>query len=512
MLKDETVVVLDFGAQYNQLIVRRIREANVFARLLPYDTSVEKLKELNPMAIILSGGPGSVYSPNAPRIEQEIFNLGIPILGICYGMQLMAYQLGGNVRRGEKREYGSANLKLLEGSPLFEGLGKEVEVWMSHGDQVLSLPAGFKDLGKTENTPLAIIGDEKRRFYGVQFHPEVSHAPKGQEIIKNFLLKVAGCKGTWTESNIIEEKIEAIKQKVGTGRAICGLSGGVDSAVAARMVQKAIGDRLYCLFIDHGLLRAGETREIEETFNQEFDTQLKVVDARDRFLNRLKGVTDPEEKRRIIGHEFISVFEEEASKLPDADFLVQGTVYSDVIESGKGEASKIKSHHNVGGLPEKMSLDLVEPLRDLFKDEVRKIGDMLGLPPSLVWRQPFPGPGLAVRVIGEITEERLGIVRAADLIFRQEIKKGDLEKDIWQAFAVLPADLRSVGVMGDERTYGFSIVLRAVSSEDAMTAHWSRLPHELLDRVSRRITNEVDQVNRVIYDITSKPPGTIEWE
>lgn len=512
MLKNETVVVIDFGAQYNQLIVRRIREASVFARLLPYNTPVEEIRKLNPKAIILSGGPNSVYTPGAPRIDHQIFNEGVPILGICYGMQLMVHQLGGRVQRAERREYGAASLEITEETPLFSGIPRNMEVWMSHGDQVLSLPAGFKLLGKTENTSLAVVGDEERQFYGVQFHPEVAHTQTGQEIITNFLFEIAGCSGDWTEENIIEEKINNIRESIGDSIAICGLSGGVDSAVAARMVQKAIGDRLYCIFINHGLLRAGEAREIEETFNREFKAKLIVVDARTRFLEKLQGVSDPEEKRRIIGHEFIAVFEEEAEKLPDADYLVQGTVYSDVIESGQGEASRIKSHHNVGGLPERMNLGLVEPLRELFKDEVRRIGDILGLPPSLVWRQPFPGPGLAVRIIGEIKEERLEMVRKADQVFRQEIKKAGLEREIWQAFAVLPADLRSVGVMGDERTYGATIVLRAVISEDAMTASWARLPYEVLDRVSRRITNELEQVNRVVYDITSKPPGTIEWE
>ncbi len=512
MLKNETVVVIDFGAQYNQLIVRRIREASVFARLLPYNTPVEEIMKLNPKAIILSGGPNSVYTPGAPRIDHQIFNEGVPILGICYGMQLMVHQLGGRVQRAERREYGAASLEITEETPLFSGIPRNMEVWMSHGDQVLSLPAGFKLLGKTENTSLAVVGDEERQFYGVQFHPEVAHTKTGQEIITNFLFEIAGCSGDWTEENIIEEKINNIRESIGDSIAICGLSGGVDSAVEARMVQKAIGDRLYCIFINHGLLRAGEAREIEETFNREFKAKLIVVDARTRFLEKLQGVSDPEEKRRIIGHEFIAVFEEEAEKLPDADYLVQGTVYSDVIESGQGEASRIKSHHNVGGLPERMNLGLVEPLRELFKDEVRRIGDILGLPPSLVWRQPFPGPGLAVRIIGEIKEERLEMVRKADQIFRQEIKKAGLEREIWQAFAVLPGDLRSVGVMGDERTYGATIVLRAVISEDAMTASWARLPNEVLDRVSRRITNELEQVNRVVYDITSKPPGTIEWE
>ncbi len=512
MLSNETVVVIDFGAQYNQLIVRRIREANVFARLLPHNTPVEEIRKINPKAIILSGGPNSVYSPGAPRVDQRIFNEGVPILGICYGMQLMAYQLGGRVRRAEKREYGPAYLEILEDSTLFAGTKKGLDVWMSHGDQVLSLPQGFKSIGRTENTSLAAVGDSERNFYGVQFHPEVAHTPEGQKIITNFLFEIAGCSGDWTEENIIEEKITAIKERVKDGIAICGLSGGVDSAVAARLVQKAIGDRLYCIFINHGLLRADEAEEIEETFNREFQAKLIVVDAQKRFLDKLAGVKDPEEKRRIIGHEFIAVFEEEATKLPDADFLVQGTVYSDVIESGFGEASRIKSHHNVGGLPDRMKLNLVEPLRELFKDEVRRIGDMLGLPPSLVWRQPFPGPGLAVRIIGEITEERLETVRLADKILRQEIKKAGLEREIWQAFAVLPGELRSVGVMGDERTYGSAIVLRAVTSEDAMTAAWARLPYEVLDRVSGRITNEVERVNRVVYDITSKPPGTIEWE
>lgn len=512
MKKNELVVILDFGAQYNQLIARRVRELKVESRLIPSHTPPEEIMAMNPGALILSGGPSSVYSPNALRVDSRIFSWDVPILGICYGMQLMAKQLGGNVVRAERREYGRAYLEILRPSPLLPAIKGDMEVWMSHGDHVRSLPAGFQTIARTENTAVAAMADEERKLYGVQFHPEVAHTPRGMDVLKNFLFTIANFKGEWTETRLIEDKVKSIQQQVGDGVAVCGLSGGVDSSVAARLVHEAIGQNLHCIFVDHGLLRQDEVEDVQKAFQEEFKVHLQVVDARQRFLEKLKGIKDPEEKRKIIGHEFIHVFQEEARKIPQADFLVQGTLYSDVIESGVGGAATIKSHHNVGGLPEKMDLKLVEPVRDLFKDEVRRLGEALGLPKNLVWRQPFPGPGLAVRIIGEVNEEHLSLVRRADAILAEELRSAGLEEDIWQAFAVLPSELRSVGVMGDERTYGHCVVLRAVISDDAMTAQWAHLPHEVLDRISTRITNEIEGITRVLYDITSKPPATIEWE
>ncbi|GAB6099970.1 glutamine-hydrolyzing GMP synthase [Halanaerocella petrolearia] len=509
----ELILVLDFGGQYSKLIARRVREGNVYSEVVPYDISVEKIKNLDPIGIIFSGGPASVYSEEAPYIEQEIFELGIPILGICYGMQLMSHTLaGGKVEPAEEREYGRAMLEVKQGLDLLDDIEEELECWMSHGDRVTELPAGFEIIGQTPNSPVAAIGDQKRGFYGVQFHPEVVHTPRGTEIINNFLYKVCDASGDWTTSNFIEETVVEIKAKVGNKQVICGLSGGVDSSVAAALVHEAIGDQLTCIFVDHGLLRKDEGAEVEETFGQEFDMNLVYVEAQERFLDKLAGVKDPEDKRKIIGNEFIRLFEEEAVKVGDAKYLVQGTIYSDVIESGGSDASStIKSHHNVGGLPEDMTFKLVEPLRELFKDEVREVGEELGLPEDIVWRQPFPGPGLGIRVLGEVTEDKLEILKEADSVFREEIKEAGLEREIWQYFAVLPP-IKSVGVMGDERTYTYTIALRAVKSKDAMTADWARIPYEVLEEISRKITNKVPEVNRVVYDITSKPPATIEWE
>lgn len=507
----DTVLVLDFGGQYNQLITRRIRELNVYSIMLPYNTSVEKIKEINPKGIVFSGGPASVYGEGAPHCDPEILNLGIPILGICYGMQLITYLLGGKVEKAAKREYGKAVMEADTRDALFAGLDREQLCWMSHGDLITEAPPGFKSIGKTEHTPFAAFSNPERKLYGVQFHPEVKHTVNGQSILKNFLMNICNCKADWDMGSFIQEEVEAIRKRVGDKKVICGLSGGIDSSVAAVLVHKAIGDNLTCIFVDHGLMRKNEPQQVKEIFGGRFGIKLDFVDARDRFLNKLKGVTEPEEKRKIIGEEFIRVFEAEAQKLGDAEFLVQGTLYSDVIESGTATAATIKSHHNVGGLPEDMKFKLVEPLRDLFKDEVRAVARELGLPKDIVNRQPFPGPGLAVRIIGEVTQEKLDILREADAIILEEITKAGLYEQIWQSFAVLPS-IKSVGVMGDERTYAYPIVLRAVTSEDAMTADWARLPYDLLERISNRIVNEVNHVNRVVYDITSKPPGTIEWE
>ena len=512
-MSENKVLVLDFGGQYSQLIARRIREFNVYSMILPYNTDIEKIKEVDPAAIIFSGGPNSVIGEDSPKIDRKIYKLGIPILGICYGMQLMASQLpGGKVTKAEQGEYGKAKINILKDEGLFNDIENKSQVWMSHWDRVEKIPDGFEITANTEITPSAAMQNVEKDFYGVQFHPEVVHTVEGKNIIHNFLFKISKLKADWNMADYINEELDEIRSQVGDSKVICGLSGGVDSSVASALVYRAIKDNLTCIFVDHGLLRKGEAEQVRRTFSEEFNIPLIYVDARDRFLNKLEGISDPEEKRKIIGNEFIRVFEEEAGKLEDAEYLVQGTIYSDVIESGGAdEAATIKSHHNVGGLPENMNFKLVEPLRFLFKDEVRKIGEVLGLPDEIVWRQPFPGPGLAIRIIGAVNENKLSILREADAIVREEIKEAGMQREIWQSFAVLP-DLRSVGVMGDERTYGYPIILRAVNSDDAMTADWVRLPYELLERISSRIVNEVNSVNRVVYDITSKPPGTIEWE
>ena len=508
----DRVLVLDFGAQYAQLIARRVREAHVFSEIVPRDITVDEIAAKGPTGIILSGGPASVYAPGAYTIDPEILQMGIPVLGICYGHQLIAHALGGDVARTEAAEYGRTDLDVVvSDSVLFNELPTTQPVWMSHRDAVVKAPPGFSVTASTVASPVAAMEDMQRRLVGVQFHPEVAHTPRGQEVLKHFLYEVCGAKPTWTHVSIIEQAVDAIRRQVGDGEVICGLSGGVDSGVAAALVHKAVGDQLTCVFVDHGLLRKGEAEQVEATFRDTFHVNLVHVKAQERFLNALAGVTDPERKRKIIGETFIRVFEEVAKDYSEAQFLVQGTLYPDVIESGTKDAAKIKSHHNVGGLPDDMQFDLVEPLRDLFKDEVRAIGEELGLPEELVWRQPFPGPGLAVRIIGDITEERLHILRDADAVIVEEIRRAGLYREIWQAFGVLPA-IRSVGVQGDERTYAYPLIVRAVTSEDAMTADWARLPYEVLERISSRVINEVDGINRVAYDISSKPPATIEWE
>lgn len=511
----ELVIVLDFGAQYAQLIARRVREQNVYCEVWPYDSTLEEVQAASPKAIIFSGGPASVYAEGAPRSDERLLAAGIPILGICYGMQLMSLCLGGNVRRAERREYGKATFR-AGASPLFTGLEGEMQVWMSHGDSVLAPPSGFSVIGQTGNTPVAAIGDPARGLYGVQFHPEVVHTPRGTEVLRNFLFKVAGCTGEWTMESYITEATADIRAKVGeNGRALCALSGGVDSSVAAALVHRAIGDRLTCVFVNNGLLRQGEPEQVIETFRRNLKMNLIYVDATDRFLKRLRGVAEPERKRKIIGEEFVRVFEEEAIKLEQQtshiDFLVQGTIYPDVIESGTRTAATIKTHHNVGGMPSDVKFKLVEPLRNLFKDEVRQVGEQLGLPEEIVWRHPFPGPGLGIRVLGAVTRPRLEVLRQADAIAIEEIRRAGLYRELWQAFAVL-SNQRSVGVMGDERTYGYTVVLRAVTARDAMTADWARLPYDLLERISSRMMNEIKGVTRLVYDVTSKPPATIEWE
>lgn len=510
-IPDENVIVLDFGAQYTQLIARRVRECKVYCEILPCETPLEKVLERKPIGIIFSGGPASCYEPGAPEVDPAIYEAGVPILGICYGMQLMSRQLGGKVKAGTQKEYGRTQLDVLDDADLFSGLNRELICWMSHGDTVEAPPPGFKITSVTSSTPVASMADHARKFFAVQFHPEVVHTPWGTEIIRNFLYKFCGAKGLWTMSSFIRDAVEAIREQVGDKKVICGLSGGVDSVTVAALVHKAIGDQLTCIFVNTGFLRKDEGTQVRENFARTFNINLVYADEKLRFLQKLQGVTEPEKKRKIIGNEFVAVFDEIANTIEGAEFLAQGTLYPDVIESGSGKAATIKTHHNVGGLPEYMKLKLVEPFRYLFKDEVRKVGEELGLPSEMVWRQPFPGPGLAIRILGEITLDKLEILRNADAIVVEEIKKAGLYRKVWQSFAVLP-DTKSVGVMGDKRTYEYPIVLRAVSSEDAMTADWARLPYDLLEKISSRIVGEVEGVNRVVYDITSKPPGTIEWE
>ncbi len=510
----ETIVVIDFGSQYSRLIARRVRELHVYCEILPPETPWEQVANLDPRGVILSGGPASVYDEGAPVAPSWVYGKGLPALGICYGMQVMAHQLGGRVEPGVRREYGHAELhQNAEAHPLFAGLPPSLPVWMSHGDRVAEMPPGFHALAYTDNSPVAAMGNDEG-LLSIQFHPEVVHTPQGKTILENFLFRVCGCTGSWTAANFVEEAVERIRDRVGSGRVICALSGGVDSAVVATLVHRAVGDQLTCIFVNNGLLRREEPERVLRTFQQHLRMKLIFVDATERFLGRLKGVTDPEQKRQLVGLEFIRVFEEEAGKLGQVDFLAQGTLYPDVIESQTPEnkaSAKIKTHHNVGGLPETMGLSLVEPLRYLFKDEVREVGLALGLPEEMVYRQPFPGPGLAIRIIGEVTPERLEVLRGCDWVVMDEVKAANLYRELWQSFAVL-TDSRSVGVMGDDRTYGYVAAVRAVSSDDAMTADWAPLPYDVLRRISSRIVNEVPQVNRVVYDITSKPPGTIEWE
>ncbi|MGM0855236.1 MAG: glutamine-hydrolyzing GMP synthase [Bacillota bacterium] len=507
----EMIVVLDFGSQYNQLITRRIREFGVYSELHPHTVTLEEIQEMNPTGIIFSGGPNSVYGEDSFRCDERIFDLDIPILGICYGMQLMTMHFGGKVERAKHREYGKAAINIEKQSKLFSNLPEEQVVWMSHGDLVVEAPAGFNVNATNPSCPIASMSNEEKGLYAVQFHPEVRHSVHGNEMLKNFVFEVCGCTGDWSMENFIEMEMEKIRQTVGDKKVLCALSGGVDSSVVAVLIHKAIGDQLTCIFVDHGLLRKGEADSVMKTFSDGFNMNVIKVDAQDRFLNKLKGVSDPEHKRKIIGNEFIYVFDDEATKLKGIEYLAQGTLYTDIIESGTATAQTIKSHHNVGGLPEDMQFTLIEPLNTLFKDEVRALGSELGIPDEIVWRQPFPGPGLGIRVLGEISEQKLEIVRESDYILRDEIKKAGLDRDIWQYFTVLP-DIRSVGVMGDARTYDYTIGIRAVTSIDGMTSDWARIPWDVLEKISTRIVNEVDHINRVVYDVTSKPPATIEWE
>ncbi|MEP6754262.1 MAG: glutamine-hydrolyzing GMP synthase [Chthonomonadales bacterium] len=508
----ELIVILDFGAQYTQLIARRIRECNVYCEILPCSIDIARLRTLQPIGIILSGGPSSVYDSGAPTVDPQVFELGVPVLGICYGQQLMAKLLGGNVVPAEKREYGAAELTVTAAGDLFDGANGTLGCWMSHGDTVLSPPAGFEILATTPSTPVASMQNPGRKLYGVQFHPEVAHTPFGKELLRKFLVNVCGCHQSWTPTNFVQEQVESIRKIVGSQGVVCGVSGGIDSCCVAALVHKAVGDQLTCIFVDHGLLRKGEAEQVRTDFADALGIRLIYVDAEKRFLRRLADVTDPETKRKIIGEEFVRVFEEHADNIEGASFLAQGTLYPDVIESGAGTAATIKTHHNVGGLPVDMRLKVLEPLRYLFKDEARAVAAELGLPDAIVYRHPFPGPGLAIRIMGDITKDRLDTLRDADAIFIDEIRNAGLYSQIWQAFAALLPSVKSVGVMGDSRTYACPIVLRAVASEDAMTAKWFHMPYDVLEKISSRIVNEVQGINRVVYDISSKPPATIEWE
>jgi len=509
----EFILILDFGSQYTQLIARRVRELNIYCEIHPFRLPLDKIRALSPKGIILSGGPSSVYGENAPLVSSEVLKLGVPVLGICYGMQLLAHLLEGKVEPSTEREFGFAELTVSEACALFSGISPKSKVWMSHGDRLAALPKGFKIVAHTANAPMAAIAHEGGKMFGLQFHPEVKHTTEGMTLLRNFLYNICGCTGLWTSAAFIEETVERIRAQVGDGQVLLGLSGGVDSSVAAVLLHKAIGKQLVCMLIDNGLMRAGEVERVVQVFRKHYDIRLEVVDAAEEFLRDLTGVTDPEEKRKRIGRKFIEVFESESKKLGECEFLAQGTIYPDVIESVsvKGPSATIKSHHNVGGLPEDMKLKLVEPLRELFKDEVRLVGEQLGLPEDINWRQPFPGPGLAIRILGEVTHERLELLRKADTIFVQEIKQAGFYRKLWQSFAVL-LPVKTVGVMGDERTYENVVALRAVTSVDAMTADWAYLPQDLLIRVSNRLINEIKGINRVVLDISSKPPATIEWE
>lgn len=509
--QNELILIMDFGGQYSQLIARRIRECGVYCEIVSFKTTIEKITAMKPKGIVFSGGPSSVYAEKAPKCDPQLFELGIPLFGICYGMQLTADTLGGIVKHSDSREYGNTQLLIDNNTDLFTELGSETQVWMSHGDYIETPPPNFVVTAHTTGTPVAAMSSAERKIYGVQFHPEVVHTPEGMKILRNFLFDICKCSGDWNMGSFVDHAIAAIRKQVGNKRVLCAMSGGIDSSVAAVLVHRAVGDQLTCVYVNHGFMRKNESEQVIKTFRDGYNMNLIYADVADRFMARIAGVVEPEAKRKIIGEEFIRVFETEANKLGDIDFLVQGTLYPDVIESGTDTAAVIKSHHNVGGLPEDMKFSLVEPLRDLFKDEVRGLARELNLPEEVVWRQPFPGPGLAIRIIGEITEERLGILREADAIVQEEIKNAGLYRKVWQSFAILPA-MKSVGVMGDERTYDYTIGLRIVSSEDGMTADWVRMPYEVLDQISRRIVNEVKGVNRIVYDITSKPPSTIEWE